>query len=849
MQNIWNWRFVRYWLYLCIPLILMLTAVLWLLCRTEINANLTMLQDHEQQSVQLAHKTIETVLGALNGDAFYLAAHSSLRQWLDTADPVAKENLAHDYQVFMQHRQRYDQLRFLNEQGQEVVRINDNNGQPGIVSAAQLQDKSDHYYVPETLEKNKDALYVSPFDLNIEHGVIEQPLKPVIRLSAPVFDDDGKNRGLVILNYLGARLLDRLRAIDKQNEGSLWLLNSDGYWLLGPSPEMEWGFMYPERQGIRFDREYGEPTWSAILQGHPDGQWLDAQGLFTYARINRVESQADSGNEWILVAHVPESVLTAKQARSVDNFVPPFLVLSLLFMLLSGVIAYYVLRRQQIEVQIRASEARFRGLVDSAPDAIVIADQCSRITLVNHRAEIWFGYSRDELLGQPIEQLVSEQFRAQYGQDQMQFFTEQRIRSSKVDPTLYGLRKDGSEFPMEVDLSPLTIDQNVFVINIIRNISAHKQAEKTQQRIQARYQDLVNNLPVGVYRLILDDKGEFIEVNPAMVKIFEAESMEQLLTYGIGELYCDPADRRIFVDKMLRNGQVNSEHLRLKTLNGREFHASITAVVKQGDAGERYADGLIKDISVGIEHKRRLKELNEHLRIRSAELATINRELEAFSYSVSHDLRAPLRAMDGFSRLLLNEYGDRLDDKGRDRLERIRAAAQRMAALIDDLLKLSRVTRTEVKWESVDLTRLTQEVMETLREDEPERVVQFLIEPGLIVQGDARLLRVAITNLLSNAWKFTRYRSEALIEIGCNENEGINTYFIRDNGAGFDMAYADKLFSAFQRLHDASTFPGTGVGLATVQRVISKHGGRIWAESVVDQGTTFYFILDEQENR
>ncbi len=849
MQNIWNWRFVRYWLYLCIPLILMLTTVLWLLCRTEINANLTMMQDHERQSVQLAHETIGAVLGALNGDVLYLAAHSSLQQWLDTANPVAKARFAHDYHVFMQHRKRYDQLRFLNEEGQEVVRINDHNGQPGIVPAGQLQDKSDHYYVPATLEKNKDTLYVSPFDLNIEHGVIEQPLKPVIRLSAPVFDGEGKNRGLVILNYLGQRLLDRLRAIDKQNEGSLWLLNSDGYWLLGPSPEMEWGFMYPERQDVRFDREYGESTWSAMLQGHPDGQWLDAQGLFTYARISRVEPQSDSGNEWILVTHVPESALTAKEARSVHNFVPPFLALSLLFAVLSGVIAYHVLRRQQIGVQIRASEARFRGLVDSAPDAIIIVDQCSRITLVNHQAEIWFGYSRDELLGQPIEQVVSEQFRAQYGQDQTQFFSEQAIRSSKTDLTLYGLRKDGSEFPMEVDLSPLTIDQNMFVINIIRDISAHKQAEEMRQRIQARYQDLVNNLPVGVYRLILDIKGKFVEVNPAMVKIFEAESMEQLLTYGIGELYCDPADRRIFVDKMMRNGQVNSQHLRLKTLQGREFDASITAVIKEGDAGERYADGIIRDISARIAHERRVKQLNEHLRIRSTELATINKELEAFSYSVSHDLRAPLRAMDGFSRLLLNEYGDRLDEKGRDRLERIRAAAQRMAALIDDLLKLSRVTRTELKWESVDLTQLAQDVMEALRQGEPERVVQFRIQPGLIVQGDARLLRVAITNLLSNAWKFTGYRSEALIEMGCNEREGIDTYFIRDNGAGFDMAYVDKLFSAFQRLHDARAFPGTGIGLATVQRVISKHGGRIWVESVVDQGTTFYFILNEQENK
>ena len=206
-----------------------------------------------------------------------------------------------------------------------------------------------------------------------------------------------------------------------------------------------------------------------------------------------------------------------------------------------------------------------------------------------------------------------------------------------------------------------------------------------------------------------------------------------------------------------------------------------------------------------------------------------------------------MRAIDGFSRTLLNEYTDRLDDKGRDRLRRVRTAAQRMADLIDDLLKLSRVTRTEVKWESVDLTQLASTVIETLRQDEPERVVRFSVQSGMTAYGDARLLRVVMDNLLGNAWKFTSQRPEAIIEVGYSLNEKVLTYFIRDNGAGFDMAYADKLFGAFQRLHGTEEFPGTGIGLATVQRVIHKHGGRIRARSAVDQGAIFYFTLDEKE--
>lgn len=224
-------------------------------------------------------------------------------------------------------------------------------------------------------------------------------------------------------------------------------------------------------------------------------------------------------------------------------------------------------------------------------------------------------------------------------------------------------------------------------------------------------------------------------------------------------------------------------------------------------------------------------------------LEAANKELEAFSYSVSHDLRAPLRAIDGFGQALLEDYAGRLDAEGRNYLERVRAGAQRMGTLIDDLLKLSRVTRAELNLEEVNLSVLAQEIAEGLRWREPQRQVEFDISPGLRARADARLLRIALENLLGNAWKFTGRRAEARIEFGATVRDGRPAYFVRDNGAGFDMAYAGKLFGAFQRLHGTTEFPGTGIGLATVQRVIHKHGGLVWAEGAVDQGATFYFTL------
>ncbi len=229
------------------------------------------------------------------------------------------------------------------------------------------------------------------------------------------------------------------------------------------------------------------------------------------------------------------------------------------------------------------------------------------------------------------------------------------------------------------------------------------------------------------------------------------------------------------------------------------------------------------------------------------ELETTNKELEAFSYSVSHDLRAPLRSIDGFSQILLEDYADEFDEEGRDYLGRVRASSQRMGRLIDDLLGLSRVTRGTMRRERVSLSTLAEEVAEGFREANPDRRVEFLAQRGLEVWGDPRLLRVALVNLIGNAWKFTEKEPEARISFGMDEKRSqrslVPIYYVRDNGAGFDMAYADKLFGAFQRLHAADEFEGTGIGLATVQRVVRRHGGQIWAEGEVGRGATFYFTV------
>jgi signal transduction histidine kinase len=241
--------------------------------------------------------------------------------------------------------------------------------------------------------------------------------------------------------------------------------------------------------------------------------------------------------------------------------------------------------------------------------------------------------------------------------------------------------------------------------------------------------------------------------------------------------------------------------------------------------------------------EREIVQLNAELKRRINQVEATNKELEAFSYSVSHDLRSPLHGIDGWSHVLLEEYGGQLDAQGQDYLRLIRSETARMNGLIKALLDLARVSRNEMHTETVDLSALCRELEQELRVAEPERPVELLIATGLTVQGDGVLLRAALQNLLGNAWKFTRDRTPGEITVGKQAQAGQTVYFVRDNGAGFDMAYAAKLFAPFQRLHSQKEFAGTGIGLATVQRIIHRHGGTVWAEGLVNQGATFYFTL------
>jgi light-regulated signal transduction histidine kinase (bacteriophytochrome) len=300
--------------------------------------------------------------------------------------------------------------------------------------------------------------------------------------------------------------------------------------------------------------------------------------------------------------------------------------------------------------------------------------------------------------------------------------------------------------------------------------------------------------------------------------------------------------------KAISHGRVWRGEIRNRAKGGGIYWVDTTIVPSVDDDG--HVRGYVA-IRADITERKQAEEeilllnadLEQRVTERTSQLQSVIRELEAFSYSVSHDLRTPLRTLDGFSQALIEDCREKLDADDLDNLQRIRKASQRMGHLIDDLLNLSRLTRVEMTREAVDLGKIAGEVVEELRASEPLRVTEVIIADSLVADADPRLARIVLTNLFANAWKFTSKRADARIEFGCADQGGERTFFVRDNGVGFDMVHAGKLFGAFQRLHAMNEFPGTGIGLATVSRIMNRHGGRAWAEGAVGAGATFHFTF------
>ena len=431
----------------------------------------------------------------------------------------------------------------------------------------------------------------------------------------------------------------------------------------------------------------------------------------------------------------------------------------------------------------------------------------------------------------------------------------------------------------ESDYDESDILQLTLLMDDTWKAAQREQVEEALRQSEERYEAIINNLPNSIVHIIdsefryLFNAGEALQVigltNEALVgkTIFEvldpvlaqdlATKFQQVLKghniqyegeYGGQYFHIHAAPLRDrsgqFHQILVLSTNITERHITEQKLITTQ--TKLEDLLVEGDQSRKSLLSVIEDQKLAEEQIQNLnQELELRVRQRTAELQVANQELEAFSYSVSHDLRSPLRAMDGFSSALLSSYTEKLDSQGKHYLERIQEASQRMGMLINDLLNLSRVTRSEFKREKVNLSVLAKDIADELLKDDKTNRVEFEIQEDLITEGDSQLLRIVFDNLFNNALKFSSQKEKAEIQFGMKEENGEKVYYVRDNGVGFDMMYASKLFSPFQRLHGITEFPGTGIGLVTVQRIINRHGGRIWPKAELGRGATFYFTLGE----
>jgi PAS domain S-box-containing protein len=491
--------------------------------------------------------------------------------------------------------------------------------------------------------------------------------------------------------------------------------------------------------------------------------------------------------------------------------------------------------------------ARRDALVDAlfqgTPDGVVGVARDGTILFANDRAEELFGHAGGTLTGQSVESLVPMEARERHRASRDTYREAPYARPMGSGLALQGRRADGGEFPIAVSLIPMHNAEGAVTVAIIRDLRDQVRASQELARAHAELRDLYEQAPCGYHSL--DAEGRYTKVNDtelAWLGVPRARVLGRLATEFL------PADAvptfQRFYAELAARGHV--EGLELEMLfQGERRHCLISATALY-DAEGAFASSRIS--VVDITERRRVEQKLERTK---DELLLANRELETFSYSVAHDLRAPLRAIGGFSSLLLDDLGE-TSDEAQLHLERIRANAERMGELIDALLALGRLSRAELNVTSTDLSELARDVGESMRERHPRSTVNFSVDDDLHVAGDVRLLRALLENLLDNAWKFTSKRAEASIRVGAVESTrsgldrvrpGFALFEVRDDGAGFDMAHASKLFAPFQRLHRASEFEGTGVGLATSERIVRRHGGSIWLESKPGGGTSVFFSL------
>jgi PAS domain S-box-containing protein len=512
-------------------------------------------------------------------------------------------------------------------------------------------------------------------------------------------------------------------------------------------------------------------------------------------------------------------------------------------------------RHREYDETLRRNEELFRTLVEGVRDyAIYMLDPEGRIATWNAGAERIEGYTAAEAIGRPMDIVMLPEDLATGKAERA---LEMAAREGRCEDEGWRRRKDGTRYWSNVVLTALRDPSGALqgFAKVSRDMTERKRYEEALRKSEERTRSILETAIDAI--VVMDTEGEVHEWNPAAERMF-GYARSQAIGKKLGDLIIPPYLReqhRLGLARYLVDGTGPMLNQRVETIavraDGTEFPVELAITVTNTNGNSMFT-GYISDITERKRAEEEVRQLNgeleQRVQKRTQQLESANKELEAFSYSVSHDLRAPLRHINGFVEILHSTAGEKLDEESRGYLETIAESARQMGKLIDDLLAFSRMGRTELRLVPIRLSNVLSEALRELRHESEGRQVRWTIGELPEVDGDPAMLRQVFINLVSNALKYSRTRQATEIEITATETPEEHVVAVRDNGVGFDNAYAHKLFGVFQRLHPTHEFEGTGIGLAIVRRVVARHGGRVWAAGVVDQGATFYFSLPKRPN-
>ena len=864
-----------------IPLALIVTVFQFVFFRAELRTNHLSLETTEHVYLDSNMSLVTGEIGLSLSDLAFLSEIHALRAFLDDPDQDKLAAINEEFLVFCRTKKIYDQVRYLDETGREVARANFNDGSPAVVPASGLQDKAGRYYFKETIGLKRGQVYVSPFDLNKEHGQIEQPLKPVVRFAAPVFDGHGRWRGIIILNYLGKHILDqfdRMHCImpssspvekEKYHSEDVFLLNQDGYWLYGAEPGDLWGFMYEDRRDRTFGNAYPD-EWKTILAAE-EGIIFSEKGLFSFGTVypelgkhssfkefqahHDEESTASSSPvpkfSWKVVTRVPPERLRSIERELISRMTVLYLVLLAVMAVVAWLVARAVAAQKLANRIAEESQLKFRQLFDATVDAIFIVDPSThRFLEVNEQATRYLGYSSEELKQMSFENIDSPSQAGLDSIDNDEIEKAIRDEGSAVFERFHRT-KHGMDIPVEINCQVVPYGNREVFQSIARDITERKHAEKIQELLIRDLTERMKALNVlyKITRLSVDAEAKLATILQQAVELIPPAWHYPEITCGriiVEDTTCATGNFKetewkqsvdIIIDGA-RAGSITVCYLEEKP----ELHEG-PFLKEERDLLET----LARILGTIIEHRRA-----EEALARAKEIAeAANRSKSEFLSNMSHELRTPLNAIIGFSEVLQEQYFGELNEKQAEYINDVLTSAQHLLSLINDILDLSKVEagKMELSTAPVRIKGLVENSLVMIKEKAHRHGIALAVDiPGAmddsILEADERKLKQVMFNLLSNAAKFTP--DGGAITVAARRDEHEVTISVTDNGIGLEANDCEKVFETFTQVESDLKYktPGTGLGLPLSRKFIELHGGRLWVESDgKNKGCRFSFTI------